>query len=275
MTAARQGGRQPDHRQLRQGHSGVPAQARQPQCALRSVRRERRRQPVRIGGPRRALVRGQGQVHVVPQRAVLHRQQVPQLGRPGNADAGRFNDGAALKASALNIDGVFSDKTDTGRLAGAHQSDDGRRPRVPRFARPACVRSRTPRPTCTPDSSPDSAAVVTFYNAGGGEPVAGSTKDPLLTPLGAERHGTGGSGPVPEDPQRRPSAEQSLLAPALSRHAAARRAESLLRSRHVHHLHRLRAWRAEAQGGPSGPARDAWRNGRRARERDREEAGRS
>jgi hypothetical protein len=33
-------------------------------------------------------------------------------------------------------------------------------------------------------SEAQTAQVVSFYNAGGGEPVAGSTKDPLLSPLG-------------------------------------------------------------------------------------------
>jgi len=98
------------------------------------------------------------------------------------ADNGRFNDGGALKASALNIDGAFSDKTDTGRLANLTN------PMTDELTRSAF---RTPSLREVKDTAPymhagqlaDLASVIAFYNAGGGEAVAGSTKDPLLTPL--------------------------------------------------------------------------------------------
>jgi cytochrome c peroxidase len=100
-----------------------------------------------------------------------------------NADAGRFNDGAALVASALNINGVFSDKTDTGRLAGLTNpmTDDTTRSA---FRTPSLREVKDTAPYMHAGQLLDLAAVVTFYNVGGGEAVVGSTKDPLLTPLG-------------------------------------------------------------------------------------------
>ena len=102
-------------------------------------------------------------------------------------DAGRFNDGAALKASALNIDGVFSDKTDTGRLAGLTNpmTDDTTRSAF----RTASLREvKDTAPYMHAGQLADLAAVVSFYNAGGGEVPStaptGTVKDPLLTPLG-------------------------------------------------------------------------------------------
>jgi cytochrome c peroxidase len=98
------------------------------------------------------------------------------------ADNGRFNDAGALKGSALNIDGVFSDKTDTGRLA------DLTNPMTDVLTRSAF---RTASLREVKDTAPymhagqlaTLEAVVSFYNAGGGEPVAGSIKDPRLSPL--------------------------------------------------------------------------------------------
>ena len=100
-----------------------------------------------------------------------------------NADAGRFNDAAALVASALNINGVFSDKTDSGRLAGLTNpmTDDATRSA---FRTPSLREVKDTAPYMHAGQLLDLAAVVTFYNVGGGEAVAGSTKDPLLTPLG-------------------------------------------------------------------------------------------
>lgn len=99
------------------------------------------------------------------------------------ADDGRFKDAGALKGSALNIDGVFSDKTDTGRLAGlTNPMTDATTHAAFRTASLREVKDTAPYMHA--GQLADLPAVIAFYNAGGGEPVSGSTKDPLLTPLG-------------------------------------------------------------------------------------------
>jgi cytochrome c peroxidase len=98
------------------------------------------------------------------------------------SDDGRFKDAGALKGSALNIDGVFSDKIDTGRLANlTNPMTDVTTHSAFRTASLREVKDTAPY--MHNGQLADLAAVVTFYNAGGGEPVTGSTKDPLLTPL--------------------------------------------------------------------------------------------
>ncbi|HEY0467848.1 MAG TPA: cytochrome c peroxidase [Polyangiaceae bacterium] len=104
------------------------------------------------------------------------------LGGLGDDD-GRFKDGAALKGSTLNIDGKFSDKTDTGRLAALAN---------PMTDQTTHAAFRTSSLREVKDTAPymhngelaDLVAVVSFYNVGGGVAVSGSIKDPLLTPLG-------------------------------------------------------------------------------------------
>ncbi|HEY3253813.1 MAG TPA: hypothetical protein VGJ91_07690, partial [Polyangiaceae bacterium] len=95
----------------------------------------------------------------------------------------------ALKnsANALNIDGVFSDKTDTGRLAGL--SNPMTDLSTHSAFRTASLREvKDTAPYMHAGQLETLEAVVSFYNAGGGEVPAGSpegtTKDPLLTPLG-------------------------------------------------------------------------------------------
>jgi len=108
--------------------------------------------------------------------------QFHNLGGLG-ADDGRFKDAGALKGAPINIDSEYSDKTDTGRLAGLTN------PMIDATTHSAF---RTASLREVKDTAPymhngqlaDLPAVVAFYNAGGGEPVTGSTKDPLLTPLG-------------------------------------------------------------------------------------------
>ncbi|HYQ00394.1 MAG TPA: cytochrome c peroxidase [Polyangiaceae bacterium] len=108
--------------------------------------------------------------------------QFHNLGGLG-ADDGRFKDAGALKGSALNIDGVFSDKTDTGRLANlTNPMTDVTTHSAFRTASLREVKDTAPYMHA--GQLADLPAVVAFYNAGGGEPVSGSTKDPLLTPLG-------------------------------------------------------------------------------------------
>jgi len=99
------------------------------------------------------------------------------------ADDGRFKDAGALKGSALNIDGAFSDKTDTGRLASL--TNPMTDVTTHSAFRTASLREiKDTAPYMHAGQLADLAAVVAFYNAGGGEPVSGSTKDPLLAPLG-------------------------------------------------------------------------------------------
>jgi cytochrome c peroxidase len=99
------------------------------------------------------------------------------------ADDGRFKDAGALKGSALNIDGAFSDKTDTGRLANLTNPMTDVTPHA--AFRTASLREvKDTAPYMHAGQLADLPAVVAFYNAGGGEPVSGSTKDPLLAPLG-------------------------------------------------------------------------------------------
>ena len=109
--------------------------------------------------------------------------QFHNLGGLG-ADDGRFKDAGALKAAtAINIDTEYSDKTDTGRLANLTS---------PMTDATTHSAFRTASLREVNDTAPymhngqlaDLPAVVAFYNAGGGEPVTGSTKDALLTPLG-------------------------------------------------------------------------------------------
>jgi cytochrome c peroxidase len=97
-------------------------------------------------------------------------------------DDGRFTDAGALKASALNIDGAFSDKTDTGRLAGlTNPMTDLTTHDAFRTASLREVKDTAPYMHAGQLATLE--AVVDFYDAGGGEPVSGSIKDSALTPL--------------------------------------------------------------------------------------------
>jgi len=108
--------------------------------------------------------------------------QFHNLGGLG-ADDGRFKDAGALKGAAINIDSEFSDKTDTGRLANlTNPMTDVTTHSAFRTASLREVKDTAPY--MHNGQLADLPAVVAFYNAGGGEPVSGSTKDPLLTPLG-------------------------------------------------------------------------------------------
>ena len=114
----------------------------------------------------------------------FHNLGVPlaMIGGVPVADDGRFADGAALKASQLNIDSAFSDKTDTGRLAAlSNPTTDVTLHAAFRTSSLREVKDTAPYMHAGQFATLE--AVVSFYNAGGGEPVTGSTKDPLLTPL--------------------------------------------------------------------------------------------
>ncbi|HET7539487.1 MAG TPA: cytochrome c peroxidase [Polyangiaceae bacterium] len=102
-------------------------------------------------------------------------------------DDGRFKDAGALKASALNIDGKFSDKVDTGRLANlTNPMTDLTTHSAFRTASLREVKDTAPYMHNGQLETLED--VVAFYNAGGGAvdagSAAGTTKDPLLTPLG-------------------------------------------------------------------------------------------
>jgi len=97
-------------------------------------------------------------------------------------DDGRFKDAGALKGSTLNIDSAFSDKTDTGRLAGL--TNPMTDPTTHAAFRTASLREvKDTGPYMHAGQLTTLEDVVSFYDAGGGAPATGSTKDPLLTPL--------------------------------------------------------------------------------------------
>ncbi len=102
-------------------------------------------------------------------------------------DDGRFADAAALKASALNIDGVFSDKQDTGRLAALSSPMTDQTTRSA-FRTSSLREVKDTAPYMHAGQLATLEAVVSFYNLGGGDvpasSPAGTTKDPLMTPLG-------------------------------------------------------------------------------------------
>jgi len=96
-------------------------------------------------------------------------------------DDGRFKDAASLVASTLNIDGKFSDKRDTGRLLALATPDETTHAA---FRTSSLREVKDTAPYMHNGELADLAAVVSFYNIGGGVALSGSTKDPLLTPLG-------------------------------------------------------------------------------------------
>ncbi len=111
-------------------------------------------------------------------------------GRFDNADLGGRERSAAAGAAALG-QRLFFDKRYSGALTVAGElgaiGDTGKVACATCHSGGAMSDGRAPfTVTLGRDHAgqlADLAAVVSFYNAGGGEAVAGSTKDPLLTPL--------------------------------------------------------------------------------------------
>jgi cytochrome c peroxidase len=109
----------------------------------------------------------------------FHALAVPQTG-PGvpATDNGRFQDVPALLASPFNVNGVFSDDVNTGKLTGLAQVE----------AQKGQFRTKSLRniagaaPYMHAGQFATLEEVVAFYNTGGGE-IAGIVKDPKLVPL--------------------------------------------------------------------------------------------
>ena len=113
----------------------------------------------------------------------FHALVVPQTGAHVPAtDNGRFQDVPALLASAFNTNGAYSDDTATGKLAGlapdaATQMGMFRTPTLRNVATSGAFMHSGQFATL--------AEVITFYDAGGGDPgTTGVVKDPLIVPLG-------------------------------------------------------------------------------------------
>ena len=111
----------------------------------------------------------------------FHALVVPQTGpHVPAADLGRFTDVVPLLASPFNTNGVYSDNTTTGKLTGLAQI----------AAQTGQFRTKSLRdvamsgPYMHAGQLATLAAVMTFYNAGGGDPGAsGVVKDPKMVPL--------------------------------------------------------------------------------------------
>jgi cytochrome c peroxidase len=111
----------------------------------------------------------------------FHALGVPQTGPNVSAtDSGHYADVAALLASTLNSNGPFSDDTHTHRLDGLVQdvSETGQ------FRTKSLRNVATSAPYMHAGQLATLADVITFYDAGGGTPPTGVTKDPLIVPLG-------------------------------------------------------------------------------------------
>jgi cytochrome c peroxidase len=98
------------------------------------------------------------------------------------SDDGRFKDAGALVGSPLNVNSVYSDDTNTGRLVGLTNP-------MTDLTTKAAFRTASLREVALTGPYMHSgqlatlAEVVAFYNAGGGTVAATTTKDPLLVPL--------------------------------------------------------------------------------------------
>ena len=115
----------------------------------------------------------------------FHNLGVPQTGANVPAtDDGRFKDGAALLASAINSASVFSDDIPNGTLRLASLSNPMPDSTHSQFRTASLREVAATGPYMHSGQFATLADVVAFYNAGGGTPAAGSTKDPLLVPLG-------------------------------------------------------------------------------------------
>jgi cytochrome c peroxidase len=105
---------------------------------------------------------------------------VPQTGpRVPATDNGRFQDVPGLLASAFNTNGVFSDNTTTGKLAGLAQDAS----QTGRFRTKSLRNLSQSGPFMHSGQFATLEEVVAFYVAGGGTPPTGATKDPMLAPL--------------------------------------------------------------------------------------------
>jgi cytochrome c peroxidase len=116
---------------------------------------------------------------------LFHNLGVPQTGeRVPASDDGRFKDIPGLIASPFNSAGAFSDNTGTGRLNGVTnpppESTRGQ------FRTPSLRGVALTAPYMHSGQLPTLEAVVAFYVAGGGTPVAG-VRDAQMVPLDLDR----------------------------------------------------------------------------------------
>jgi cytochrome c peroxidase len=110
----------------------------------------------------------------------FHALAVPQTGpNVPAADTGRFGDVPAVLASIFNSNGLFSDNTTTGRLGGVAQDVS----QTGQFRTKGLRNVATSAPYMHAGQLATLADVITFYNAGGGTPATGVTKDALIVPL--------------------------------------------------------------------------------------------
>lgn len=114
----------------------------------------------------------------------FHALGVPQTGAGVPAtDLGRFQDVPALLGSAFNVNGAFSDDTNTGKLTGLAQADSQRG----QFRTPSLRGVARTGPYMHSGQLATLADVVKYYDVGGADTGdAGITKDPLFKPLGLQ-----------------------------------------------------------------------------------------
>ena len=111
----------------------------------------------------------------------FHALVVPQTGAHVPAsDSGRFADVAAVLASPFNVNGAFSDDTNTGKLTGVAQDAS----QTGQFRTKGLRNVAMSGPFMHAGQLATLAAVIDFYNQGGGDPGStGIVKDPLLQQL--------------------------------------------------------------------------------------------
>ena len=111
----------------------------------------------------------------------FHALVVPQIGPHVPAtDLGRFTDVVPLLASPFNTNGVFSDNTQTGKLASLAQVAT----QTGQFRTKSLRGGAMSGPFMHAGQFAALGDVITFYNAGGGDPGAtGVVKDARMVPL--------------------------------------------------------------------------------------------
>jgi cytochrome c peroxidase len=113
----------------------------------------------------------------------FHNLGVPQQGdRVPATDDGRFANAIQLIASPFNVNGAFSDDTNTGRLAGLTNPMPAETKGA--FRTPGLRGIALTAPYMHSGQIPTLEDVVDFYNRGGGTPPAGQTKDSQMQTLG-------------------------------------------------------------------------------------------
>jgi len=94
-------------------------------------------------------------------------------------DNGRYQDVPGLLASVFNTNGNFSDDKTTGKLAGLAQVAG----QTGQFRTKSLRNLKLSGPFMHSGQLATLEEVVAFYNAGGGTPPTGATKDPKISAL--------------------------------------------------------------------------------------------